>query len=213
MVEVVEPPLEAAAALELLRVANILTGERQELSEQERAIAMARTLSHDAQNAVVINWNGALLLGDDPETDVPLLLELAGMQLLEMRAYEATVSSALERFYHELERPPTLFASARYRRLSREIMRLFVDVNEATDRVENSLQLLGDTWLARVHRAAVDELGVLRWQKRLADGLTLLHQINEMVVDQVTTRQSLRLEAAIVLLIVLEILFALFRVY
>ena len=40
----------------------------------------------------------------------------------------------------------------------------------------------------------------------------MLRQINELIVDQITSAKSLRLESAIVILIVIEILFALFKV-
>ena len=100
----------------------------------------------------------------------------------------------------------------KYRALSREIMRLFVDVTEVTERVDNSLQWLGDTWYARIHRGAVEAFDIPRWQTQLEHKLDLLQEINDLIVDQITTRQSMNMEAAIVFLIVMEIVMAFFEI-
>ena len=90
-------------------------------------------------------------------------------------------------------------------------MRLFVDVTEVAERAESSLQWLGDTWYARVHRAAVKAFDIPRWQRQLEHKLDLLQEINELIVDQIHTRQSMGLEWAVVLLILFEIVMAFFR--
>ena len=91
-------------------------------------------------------------------------------------------------------------------------MRLFVDVSDASERIDNALRFLGDTWLAQLHSAAIREFGVPRWQQQLRDKLELLRQINQFLVDDVANGKALRLELAIVVLIMVEILFALFKI-
>ncbi len=211
-IDATEPQYDAEGLLNELDVARVLLGEIGPLSRSERDKVMDKRFSYDPRQVVIIDWNSALLYGDGSDTDVLELLELASMELLEMRAYDDAAGRSLDRLYDEVANERVmLFASTRYRRLSREIMRMFVDFKDAAERVDNSLQLLGDTYLARIHRAAVALFDIPRWERQLEEKLELLRQISEMLVDQITARQSLRLEWAIVLLIVAEVLFTVLK--
>lgn len=207
-----EPKVDADSITDELDVARLLLGETGAISRRERAQQSHAFISYSPDELVVVDWNSALIYDPSGSPDLVDLLELTSMQLLELRAYDDIVGRSLTRLYGELERERTLFAARKYGRLSRQIMRLFVDVTEMTDRIENSLTTLGDSWLARVHRAAIAEFEIPRWQRLLKDKLEVLRQINELIVDQITSAKSLRLESAIVILIVIEILFALFKV-
>ncbi|MBI5508950.1 MAG: hypothetical protein HY903_09370 [Deltaproteobacteria bacterium] len=212
-IETTEPTVDAERFRQYLDLGRVLLGEVGALSAQERGEVTERWFSYDPNQLVVITWNSALVFGKDGLGDLLDLLEVTGMQLLELRHYDEEVRQSLDGLYDELERREvTLLSATRYRRLSRTILRLFVDVTEVTERVENSLQWLGDTWYARVHRAAVKAFDIPRWQQQLEHKLDLLQEINELIVDQITTRQNLRLEGAIVLLIVFEIVMAFFKV-
>jgi hypothetical protein len=211
-IETTEPEASARELAAAVDIPRVLLAEPRPISDEARA-ASIETFSWDPANLVALSWNGALLYGE--EEDVRDLLEVASMQLLEMRAFENEVGRALDHLYEEVEshRSGLFESSRRFQRLSRDIMRRLVDVTEITERVDNSLQWLGDTWYARVHRAAVRVFDIPRWQKQLEHKLNVMRGLNQIIVDQVTTRQSLRLEAAIVLLIVIEILMALFDVF
>jgi len=165
-------------------------------------------MGYSPQELVVVNWNSAFIFQSLEINDTTELLELAVMQLLELRVYNDVVEQALTRLYNELSERTPLFRSSKYKHLSRDIMRLFVDTMEISDRIDNSLQFLGDPYFARIHRTAVTQFNIPRWQKQLRDKLEILRQINEMLVDQIGAQKSLNLEIAIVFLIVLEILFA-----
>jgi hypothetical protein len=208
-----EPALTAQALAKEIDVARVLLGELQPISNEERDYVNEESFSYDPGNLVVVSWNSALTFGEAADPRVADLLEVANMQLLELRVYEDMVERYLDRLYDEIDRGEVAwFRSAKYQRLSREIMKLLADVTEITERADNSLQWLGDTWYARVHRGAVRAFGLRRWEHQLEHKLELLRQLNEHIVAQLTTGQSLRLEVAIVLLIVLEIVLALFEV-
>ncbi len=207
-----EPKVDADALGDHLDMARLLLGETGQISLRERSQQSHAVISYSPEELVVIDWNAALIYDPSPANDLVDLLELTSMQLMELRAYDDIVGRSLERLYDELDKPRALFQSAQYGRLSRTIMRLFVDVSEMTDRIENSLHVLGDSWLARVHRAAITEFDIPRWQRLLDDKLNVLRSINEFLIDQITSRKALRLETGIVLLIVLEIILAIFKI-
>ena len=211
-IEETDPPVNADTVTKEIDVPRVLWGEIDPLSDQERAEAVRRSYCYDPAQLVIVTWNSALVFSREGFSDIQDLLEVAGMQLLELRVYDDEVRQSLDRLYDELEREQAAFLWAgRFRRLSREILRLFVDVTEVAERAENSLQWLGDTWYSRVHRAAVKAFDIPRWQRQLEHKLDLLQEINELIVDQIHTRQAMRLEWAIVLLIVFEIVMAFFK--
>jgi hypothetical protein len=207
-----EPRADADSLTQKLDLARLLLGETGPISQRERSQQSHAVISYSPDELVVIDWNSALVYDPSSSTELGDLLELTSMQLLELRAYDDIVGNALQRIYAELDRDRVLFQSTKYGRLSREIMRMVIDFTEMSDRVENSLRTLGDSWFARVHRAAVQEFDIPSWQRLLDQKLEVLRQINQLLVDQIASRISFRLEGAIVALIVLEIFLALLKV-
>ena len=205
-----EPMGDADMLCGAVDIPRLLLGEVDNIATRERTQLMHAAFSYRPDDLVVIDWNAALVLDPSGGVDVPELLELASMQLLELRAYDNLVGRSLDNLYEELEKEKTsYFRSARFSRLSRSIMRRFVEVVEITERIDNSLTFLGDTWLARLHRAAVAEFGIPHWQRQLRNKLDVLRQINELLVDQISAQKSFNIEAAVVGLILIEILLAL----
>lgn len=193
-------------------IARLLLGERTAVADSERTHVLRQSFAYNPDELVVLDWNSALIVDSRGGLEVADVIELATVQLLELRAYDQIVQRQLTRLYKEIGgRKARKLSSRHYRQLSLDIMRLFVDLSELTDRFDNSLQMIGDTWLARIHRAAVEEFDIPRWRKLLEDKLNVLHQFNTLLVDQVTTRDSMRLETAIVALIVFEIFLALIK--
>lgn len=213
LVEGWEPPLMADELARELDVARLLLGETGKITEAERQHVIRQSFSYQPDEVVVLDWNSALIVDPRGARDVADVLELASMQLLELRAYDHLVGRSLARLYVELgSRREDGFRVKKYSKLSREVMRLFVDLTELTERFDNSLHIIGDTWLARIHRAAVQEFDIPRWRSQLEGKLGVLHQINMLLVDQINARNTVRLEGAIVALIVLEIFLALLKI-
>jgi hypothetical protein len=207
-----EPKVDAEALATKLDLERLLLGETGAISARERSQQSHAIISYSPDELVVIDWNSAVIYDTTPSRELVDLLELTSMQLLELRAYDDIVGTALQRVYAELDRDRVLFQSTKYGRLSRQIMRMVIDFTEMSDRIENSLRTLGDSWFARVHRAAVYEFDIQSWKRLLDQKLEVLRQINQLLVDQIQARITVRLEAAIVALIVLEIALALFKI-
>ena len=206
------PKLDAQGLQAALDIPRLLMGETEPLAAQERTQLMHAQLSYRPDDLVVVEWNSAVVLEPTGAPDAQEILELATIQMLELRVYDRLVGKGLDSLYKELEGEQyTFFRSSRYRKLSRRIMQLYVDVSEITERIDNAFTFLGDSFLARIHRAAVSEFGIPHWQKQLRSKLEVLRQINELLVNQITSTRSLSLEGAIVFLIILEIILAVFR--
>jgi hypothetical protein len=95
-----------------------------------------------------------------------------------------------------------------YKGLARRVLAMWLEMSEFTERVENSLKIIGDFYLARVYEGAVRRMRVANWQASVTRKQRLLAEVYQLLKGEVDIDRSLTLEAIIVVLIVVELLIA-----
>jgi hypothetical protein len=207
-----DPP--ASQVLATADLGRLLLGEREAhpLSAQEQAEVVKASFSYTERDLAVIDWNGAFVYEPSGSQDVPDVLEICNAQLLELRYYDDVLDRNIKAVYDGLETPPPgwkrLFRSP-YRRLARRVMLTLLEMSEFIERVENSLKIIGDFYLARVYEGAVKRLRIRQWQASVTRKQDMLGKVYALLKGEVDTDRGLTLEAAIVLLIVVDIVLAL----
>ncbi len=198
-------------------LARLLLGEvdSKPLSRGESETVTQNRFSYSVDDLVVIDWNSAFVYEPSGSRDIADLLEIANAQLLEFRFYDELLDGHIARIHDQVQARRrgmmALFRSP-YRDLVRETLATLVDLNEFIERVENSLKIIGDFYLAKVYEAAVRRLRIPAWQGSVTRKHQLLEQTYGLLKGEVDTARSLLLEATVVALIVLEIALALLRV-
>jgi hypothetical protein len=206
-----DPPLSATEVIERHGgdIAQILRGERQPLSSQEREEVLRHRLSYLADDLVVAAWNAAFIYDSEAAalSGAADVLEFANSQLLEFRYHDERLESALTRIYATLQHPRWTdnLIGRRYLRATRELHSLFIDVNELTDRTENALKLVGDVYSARLFSIVAARLGLDRWKRNVEEKLKTLDDIYRFAVEQARVSQGNILELVIVLILVFEL--------
>jgi hypothetical protein len=161
---------------------------------------------------VLIDWDSAFVLEPTGSRDVPDVLELGCGQLQGTRYYDQLMDIELGRIYDDVERAghvgPAQLLWSPYDRIAREVHERWLDMTEVTERVETSIKIVGDFYLARVYRGALERLRVPEWQKAVYRKQQLIAQVYALLKGQIDTRRSMLLELTIVLLIVFEIIMA-----
>jgi len=189
-------------------IAQLLRGERQPLSQQERDEVLRHRLSYLAEDLVVPAWNAAFVLdGDAGALATVEILELANSQLLEFRFYDDLLESELAGLYAELQRSrwADRMAWRRHSKATRRVQTLVIDVNELTDRMENAVELVGDIYAARLFALAGTRLGLDHWKRSVEEKLKTLDDIHRFAVDQTGAAQGNIMELAILLILVIEL--------
>ena len=92
-------------------------------------------------------------------------------------------------------------------------MQTLIELSEFIERVENSLKIVGDVYLARVYEGALQELRIARWTEQVTRKQRLLQQAYSLLKGETDTGRALTLETMVVVLILFEILMAMFRVH
>ncbi|HET6435125.1 MAG TPA: hypothetical protein VFG18_05400 [Xanthomonadaceae bacterium] len=193
-------------------LAALLSGETRPLSAQETAELTAQAFSYFADDLVVLTWDRAFICEPRGESDVIDLLEVANAQLLELRYYDERLDDELATMYDLVEGARgglSLVASRRAARLARRLYAMVAEVTELTEKVENSLQVTEDVYLARVYNAALEQFGVPRLSAAVDRKLAIIRDTYTALYDEASSRRAELLELAIVLLIVFEIVLAL----
>lgn len=189
-------------------IAQLLRGEREPLSRQERDEVLRQRLSYFASDLVIPTWSAAFVYDTEAGVQAALeILEFANSQLLQFRYYDELLDGRLEGIYKELEtsRDYRSWMPRRYTRAAREVHALFIDVNELTDRTENALKLVGDIYAARLLALVHARLGVTAWRDSVQDKLRTLDAIYRFAVDQTAMDRGEVLELAIVGILVFEL--------
>jgi hypothetical protein len=193
--------------------ARLLRSERDPLSDEEIADALATRVSFGCDDVALIDWSAALLVDREPD-DVRSVLEFANLQLLEVRFLDAALDRALDRSYEVVSSPRRIGAlgpAGWSRRDLAQIGRFEVDGAILFERVGNAIKLVGDQYLARVYRAASQRFRLTEWNAGILRKLETIESVYRKVQDRASGARSEALEWIIIALIALEILFSLLR--
>lgn len=189
-------------------IAQLLRSERDVLSTQERDEVLRHRLSYFVSDLVVPSWNGAFVYDTEAGLAGALeLLEFANSQLLQFRYYDQRLEHELTRIYARLQvtRWYEPWIGRRYTAAARELHGLFIDVNELTERTSNALKVVGDVYAARLLGLTSARLGLDAWKSSVRDKLKTLDDIYRFAVDQTGMDRGEILEAAIVFILLLEL--------
>lgn len=192
------------------QIARLLRAEPRTLSPQEEADALACRISYSPDDTALIDWNGALVVQDDP-ADLLAVLEFANVELLEMRHLDDQLDRALDEAYRVTQEPPRLRDALRFRGAAdlQRIAKLQMDAALLFEGVNNALKLLGDQYLARVYRLAAQRLHLPEWDAAILRKIETLDSIYEKMSDRQANRRMEILEWIIIALIAFEVVMSL----
>jgi len=197
-------------------VVPLLLGEERPLSEAARRELLPHRFSYYADDLAILTWDNALVIDPTPdeETDVQYVLEFANAQLLELRYYDALLDAELPRMYDRVADARggvRAFRNRRIHELLGKMQQTVADSTEIVERVENSLKVTDDVYLARIYAAALEIFRGRVWRAGIDRKLSIIRETYAMLNDEAQAARSEALEIAIVLLIVGEIAIALFQ--
>ena len=202
------------ATLEDLDIARLLLGEQRPLAASARKELLSPRHSYFEDDLAVLTWGAALVV--EPvrhDTDVQYVLEFANAQLLELRWYDAVLDAelpAIQTLLVQARQGFHLFGR-RYSRLLERLQRRVADSVELVERVENSLKVTDDVFLARVYAQALEQFRERVWRSGIDRKMRIVRDTYDMLNAESIARRSETLEVVVVLLIALEIALALFR--
>ncbi len=194
-------------------VAPLLLGETRPLSDGALRELLPRRFSYFTDDVTVLAWDAALVVEDTPgESDVQLIVEFANAQLLELRWFDGLLDGEVKRMYDRMD---TMRGSGRFTKrygpLLRDLQRLVADATELVERVDNSLKVTDDVYLARVYQAALDVFRERAWRAGIERKLGIIRETYNMLNAEALAARTEALELIIIVLIAVELVTALIR--
>ncbi|RDI96941.1 hypothetical protein DVT68_19665 [Dyella solisilvae] len=194
-----------------LDLVPLLAGESRALSEQARQELLRQRFTYYTDDLVVLTWDRAFIMEPGDDSDVVDILEVANAQLLEMRYYDELLDAELPRMYDLVEATHNVanpLAARRYADLARHLYTLVAEVTEVTEKVDNALQVTEDVYLARVYASALELFRVPHVSKAVDRKLSIIRDSYAALYEEASSKRGELLELAIIILIVVEIVFA-----
>jgi len=193
--------------------ALILAETDQNLSKANRESIIENTYQYRDNDLIVIDWNSAIVWEPSGQRDIADVLEFAVTHLLEMRYYDDLIDRRLTVLYDSIEAQRQKRGRIPFWKLSHEASTRYIEFSEFIGRVENSLKVVGDFYLARIFRGAVRRYRVADWQSSISRKMEILAQVSELLQGEINTQRSFVLEMIIIGLIAFEVIYALMRVH
>jgi hypothetical protein len=212
------PPAEHVPSVEELLgsraawLAGLVRLEAGPLSCEEITEALRLHLRYSPDDLFVPDWAAAVLRDCDCNETLQTI-EFTNLQLLEFRFIDDRLDDMFTAAYgmiQRLSRSRLPFWRSHGRTL-RQLGELKVEANALFERPGNVLKLVGDQYLARVYRLVAARFHLETWEQSIQRKLETAEGVYQVVADQTDTSRGEFLEILVVILIVLEILLAVFR--
>ena len=190
------------------QIGQLLRGEEARLARTTNDRILQGSLSYYSTDLLVVGFNAALVY-DRPEESARAIeiLEYARMQLLEFRYYDNFMTRVLADVYNSLDRKTNVLLS-RWQ-LPREANRLNtirLDVMELTERVDNAIKFVSDSYYALAYRTASTRAGVPEYRDLVEKKLNTARELYDYMMAQFNEARLFLLEAAITILCFLDVL-------
>lgn len=191
-------------------LAGLLAGEADpaRLADEEVEDNLRYWYRYYENDLVVVDWDYAFVVEPTGKYgDLLTLFEIVNLQLLELRVYDRVLDRILDKSYDDLKR---FYARGGMFRSARELQQTLSDVNldlqRVTDAVDNIGKIFGDWYFAKVYAGASERFHLSDWELSVRDKLTTVSRLYELATHEVEHRRAIVLEAAIVLLFVLDLI-------
>lgn len=185
--------------------ALILAEPKEVLSDSTKKNVLENTFQYSKDDLVVVDWNSALVIEPSGSMDVPLVIEFALNQLLEMRYYDDLLDQRLNTLYNAVVGRKKGLFSNRYSRLAEEAGQIYLEISEIVENVENSFKAVGDFYLATIFRASSKRFRFQDWQKSINEKLGNMAEVSKLLHSEVSESRNQTLEVIIIILITIEV--------
>jgi len=191
------------------QIAQVVRGESAALAESERTEVLQSAMSYYPNDLVVVGWNAAFVYDSIAGAETVMqLLEYSNSQLLEFRHYDDLLTRELEAVYDSLGRRASVINRWRLPQEASRLQTVLLEVGELTERVDNAIKFLSDMFAARLYRLAATKVGVTDYKNLVREKLRTSGELYRFLIDQFHQSRNFVLELAIVVILVVELIYA-----
>lgn len=170
--------------------------------------------SYYDDDLIVIDWDSALIVEPSGKyNDVLFTIELANLQLLELRTYDKYFDTILTRAYDDIEK---FFSQKGFlkspRKIIEDLSKTKIDLTRVTDYISNISKFFGDWYLAKVYRMASERFHLSQWEERVSNKMDILNSLYLTLNQENTNKKLFLLELLIVVFFLIDIFLTIFSI-
>lgn len=181
------------------------------LSSSTKKTLAEAIYQYGENDLTIVQWNSALVIEPGGSRDIPDILEFSVTHLMEMRYYDDLLDIKLNYLYDDIEKKRGSLWAAKYDRVYEEASSRYIEFIEFLERVENSLKVVGDFYLATIYRGATTQFRLKDWQNSVMRKMNILAQVSNLLQGEMNMRRSHLLELIVIILIAYEIAMAIWK--
>lgn len=209
-----------ADLLNRANLAALLLGENKEvLADKCKESILESTYQYAENDLVVIDWNSAVVMEPSGQKDIPDILEFALTHLLEFRYYDDVLDHRLAELYDRIESQRSrgikrlwgMIWNEDFAKISRDANARFIEFSELIERIDNSLKVVGDFYLAVIFRGGIRRFRIPDWQQSVTRKMNTLARVSELLQGEINVQRGMLLEFVIILLIAFELISAVLK--
>lgn len=191
----------------------LLNEEKGELSKPLVKRLEENTVSYSKDDKVVFTGISSYVVSKTYPEDVINIIELARIQLFELRIYDVILDKNIDRAYSLFEEVPkrrSILGVREHGTLSEialEIRGIRIDLMDTVTDIMNSTKVTNDIYLAYLYRHVSGEFRVSEWHEGVRLKINELEGLYSMVIDRLDMLRSYTLEFLILVLILIEFIF------
>lgn len=193
-------------------LAKILIGETsdEELSDYVVEKTLNKTMQYGKKDMVVIDWNSAFVVEPSGSMDIPDILEFVLTHQLEIQFYNSILEIQKQSLYQNSDKNTHLFnLNNMFSSIALQANQRFLEFSDLIRKVDNSIETIGDKYLALVLRTANLEFNQ-EIRATLNTNMRELKDQAETFSNKVHTIQELLLSTAITIMILFELIMKFF---
>jgi hypothetical protein len=212
LLEKIEGISSGEELLERVDLPALMLGEsRETLSDRAREHAFEGLFQYAETDLTLIGWDAGVVFESDGGTAVADVIEFALTHLLEFRVYDDVLDQRLGEVYDSVEAGRGKIWRSPFERIIAEANTQYIEYSEIADRIDNSLKVVGDFYLATIFRGAARRFRIPDWKQSMERNLRVLADVSNLLQGELNARKSHLLELVVIFLILFEIVMALVR--
>jgi len=191
---------------ESVDIPSLLLAEKNvNLSDAIKKMTLESSFQYTNDDLVVVDWNSALVVEPKASMDVPLIIEFALNQLLEVRYYDDLLDERLNKLYNGVVGKKKSLWNTEYARLAEEAGQIYLEISEIVENVENSFKTVGDFYLAQIFRATSKRFRFDDWTRSINEKLGNLNAVSTLLHSDINEGRNQLMEFTIIVLIAVEV--------
>ncbi len=196
-------------------ITSLLRLETKSMSEYQVEEILQSSTAYYGSDLLVISAEGAFIY--DSEYHEPLeFFELASIQKLELQSFDKLLDKKLNHFYNiDTYKVPLKsyipLLGSRIESMLMDLAKLRVDISVITERLNNNVNMTGDSYFQKLYTMLVDVFKLKDWKSSIDEKLSIISEMYTVRKNRLDTVREEMLTLFIILLITVEVTIALFK--